>query len=152
MLNFLRNFKRFLLRGNIINYVVAIGIGSAFVVVINAFVKGICMPLVYHYLLGEPEMARKKVIICAAKLACSDAPAKPEISMQYGLLIEAMLNLLFVTLSLYALLNLLVHFDASRDFLQGGDVPPPPPPPSPTEQLKQTNELLREIREALKQK
>jgi large conductance mechanosensitive channel protein len=147
MLKFLGNLQRFLLRGNIINYVVAIGIGSSFVLVINAFVKAICMPLVFHYVLDDPEVARKKVVICEAKEACSAGPAKPEVAMQYGLLIEAVLNLVFVTVSLYALLSVLMHFDQTRNFFQGDA----PPPPSQTElSAKQANELLREIRDALR--
>jgi large conductance mechanosensitive channel len=153
MMTFLRNLKRFLLRGNIVNYVVAIGIGSAFVVMINAFVKGIVMPLVYHYVLQEPEMSRKKVVICAAKAACDKGPAKPEVAMQYGLLIEAVLNFFFIALSLYGILSLLMHFDASRDLIQGGDgATSAAHHHLPTPQLllaQRTNDLLIEIRDAL---
>jgi len=144
MLTFLRNLKRFLLRGNIINYVVAIGIGSAFVLVINSFVKGIVMPLVYHYVLNDPEVARKKVIICPAKEACSKGPAKPEISMQYGMLLESVLNLVFISLSLYMILSLIMRFDP-RDLIQGSEAHPLPSSPS----QQRTIELLGEIRDAL---
>lgn len=42
----MKGFKKFLLRGNVIDLAVAVVIGAAFTAVVNSFVKGIINPLV----------------------------------------------------------------------------------------------------------
>ena len=42
----LNDFKQFLLRGNVVDLAVAIVVGSAFVAVVNAFVKDILTPVI----------------------------------------------------------------------------------------------------------
>jgi large conductance mechanosensitive channel len=53
----LKEFKQFLLRGNVIDLAVAIVVGSAFVAVVNAFVKDILTPIIAA-IVGKPDFSQ----------------------------------------------------------------------------------------------
>jgi large conductance mechanosensitive channel len=52
----LQDFKQFLLRGNVVDLAVAVVVGSAFVAVVNAFVRDILTPLIAA-IFGKPDFS-----------------------------------------------------------------------------------------------
>ena len=51
------DFKQFILRGNVVDLAVAVVVGSAFVAVVNAFVKDILTPLIAA-IFGKPDFSQ----------------------------------------------------------------------------------------------
>jgi large conductance mechanosensitive channel len=80
----LSGFKRFILKGNVIDLAVAVVIGSAFSAVVDALVKSVLMPLI-SLLVGEPNFDDF--------LAFGD--------VRFGVLLTAMVNFLLVASALY---------------------------------------------------
>jgi len=53
----LKDFKAFLLRGNVVDLAVAVVVGTAFVAVVNAFVRDILTPLIAA-IFGKPDFSQ----------------------------------------------------------------------------------------------
>jgi large conductance mechanosensitive channel len=67
----LRGFKAFLLRGNVVDLAVAVVIGAAFSLVINAFVKDLITPLIAA-LFGQPSFGNLYFTINNSKFLYGD--------------------------------------------------------------------------------
>jgi large conductance mechanosensitive channel len=80
----LSGFKKFILKGNVIDLAVAVVIGSAFSAVVDALVKSVLMPLI-SLLVGEPNFD--------SFLAFGD--------VRFGVLLTAVVNFLLVASALY---------------------------------------------------
>ena len=84
MVGMLSGFKKFILKGNVIDLAVAVVIGSAFSAVVDALVKSVLMPLI-SLLVGEPNFDNF--------LAFGD--------VRFGVLLTAVVNFLLVASALY---------------------------------------------------
>ena len=84
MVGMLSGFKKFILKGNVIDLAVAVVIGSAFSAVVDALVKSVLMPLI-SLLVGEPNFDDF--------LAFGD--------VRFGVLLTAVVNFLLVASALY---------------------------------------------------
>ena len=80
----LSGFKKFILKGNVIDLAVAVVIGSAFSAVVDALVKSVLMPMI-SVLVGEPNFDDF--------LAFGD--------VRFGVLLTAVVNFLLVASALY---------------------------------------------------
>jgi large conductance mechanosensitive channel len=66
-----REFRQFLLRGNLIDLAVAVVIGTAFTAVVNAFVKDIITPVIAA-IFGKPDFAALTFTINGSKFFYGD--------------------------------------------------------------------------------
>ncbi|MFJ5699383.1 large conductance mechanosensitive channel protein MscL [Arthrobacter sp. NPDC093139] len=80
----LTGFKKFILKGNVIDLAVAVIIGAAFSSVVDALVKSVMMPLI-SLLVGEPNFDNF--------LAFGD--------VRFGVLLTAVVNFLLVAAAIY---------------------------------------------------
>jgi len=67
----LREFRAFLLRGNLVDLAVAVVIGTAFTVVVNAFVKDLITPLIAA-IGGQPDFGDLDFTINGSRFAYGD--------------------------------------------------------------------------------
>src|SRR3954470_14744269 len=67
----LREFRAFILRGNLVDLAVAVVIGTAFTAVVNALVKDIITPLIAA-VAGEPNFGRLAFTINGSRFAYGD--------------------------------------------------------------------------------
>jgi large conductance mechanosensitive channel len=67
----LRDFRAFILRGNLVDLAVAVVIGTAFTAVVNAFVKDIVTPLIAA-VGGEPNFGNLAFTINGSRFAYGD--------------------------------------------------------------------------------
>lgn len=67
----LREFRAFILRGNLVDLAVAVVIGTAFTAVVNALVKDIITPLIAAFG-GEPNFGRLAFTINGSRFAYGD--------------------------------------------------------------------------------
>ena len=115
------DFKRFILRGNVLDLAVGVIIGAAFGKIIDSLVGDIFMPLV-GAVTGGVDFSTRAVDL------------GPNIHLAYGNLLTALVNFLLIAGATY----FFIVRPASR-------LMPPPPPAGPSEA-----ELLTEIRDLLK--
>ena len=82
----IREFREFVLRGNVIELAIAVVIGAAFGAVVTSFVADVLTPLLG--LIGVPDFA-------GASVAVGDA------EVRYGLFLNALISFLLVALAVF---------------------------------------------------
>ncbi len=87
-------FKEFILRGNVIDMAVGIVIGGAFKGIIDSLVADVIMPPI-GLLIGGVDFAQLKIVLQQA------AGDTPEVAINYGLLINAIISFLLIALAIF---------------------------------------------------
>ncbi len=127
----LNGFKKFLMRGNVVDLAVAVVVGTAFTKVVGAFVDGIITPLVAA-IFGKPDYEHLTFMVNNAVFS-------------YGLLINALLTFLFTAAAVYfAIVLPLNHFAERRRVRAGIPEQMEEPEESEKELLAQIRDLLQE--------
>lgn len=128
-----KEFKEFIMTGNVIDLAIAVILGAATSGVVNGFVQDIAMPLVGHFT-GGVDFADLKYVLTPASVS-ADGAEIAENAIRYGAWINSIINLLVVGFVLFIIVR---AYNKIRK-------PVVAPPAGPTEV-----ELLTEIRDALK--
>ncbi|NLY18968.1 MAG: large-conductance mechanosensitive channel protein MscL [Clostridiaceae bacterium] len=128
----LKEFKKFALRGNVLDLAVGVIIGGAFGKIVTSLVNDIIMP-VLGILLGRINLQHLKLVIRPAE---GDTA---ELSVLYGAFIQNVIDFLIIAFSIFLVIRLINSFKKKEE-------EKPPEPPKPTRE----EELLTEIRDLLK--
>jgi large conductance mechanosensitive channel len=123
----LKGFKEFIMRGNVIDLAVAFVMGLAFADVVKSVVDGLINPLIAA-IFGKTDISK------VWSFTINDA------NFSIGLILQAVLNFLFVAAAVYFLIVMPLNKLAER---RARGVEPEPEPLTPDQQL------LTEIRDAL---
>jgi large conductance mechanosensitive channel len=125
----LQEFKKFAIKGNVIDLAVGIVIGAAFGKIVSSFVADIIMPPI-GVLLGGVDFSN---LVITLKRATETSEA---ITMNYGLFINAIVDFLIIAFSIFIVIKQLERFKKKEEAK---------PANTPEEIL-----ILREIRDSLK--
>lgn len=141
----LKEFKKFALRGNVVDMAVGIIIGAAFGTIVKSLVDDIIMPPI-GLLLGKVDFANlfaqlKPGDPSGPYATVADAQAAGAITMNYGLFINAVISFLIVAWAVFMIIKAINKAQKKEE-----ESPEEPPKPSKEE------ELLTEIRDLLKNK
>ena len=134
----LKEFKKFIMTGNVIEFAVAMIMAGAINLVVKGFVNDIVMPMV-AYLVGDLDFSDMKYVLSEAVTASEGIKAKAEIAIRYGNWITAIVNLILVGFVMFILVK------AYNKTKKPKEEPAKPKGPS-------QEELLAEIRDLLKNK
>lgn len=85
----LSGFKKFLMRGNVVELAIAVVIGAAFTAIVNSFVKDVLTPLIAA-IGGQPDFSGLTLRIGASEI-------------RYGLFLNALIAFLMVAAVIYFL-------------------------------------------------
>lgn len=129
-----KEFKNFIMTGNVIDFAIGVILAGVIGAVVNGFVNDIMMPIVGH-LAGGPDFSALKSVLTAAETGADGAVTKPEVAVRYGAWITSIINLVITGFVLFMLVK-------AKNKVSP---PPPPAPAGPSD-----NELLMQIRDALK--
>lgn len=132
-----KEFKEFIMTGNVIDLAVAVILASAVGAVVNSFVADIAMPVV-GFLTGGADFNDMKYVLSQAVMDAEGNVATPENAILYGKWITSIISLIMVGLVLFMIVK---AYNASKK----KEVVEEPAPAGPTEV-----ELLAQIRDALK--
>lgn len=127
MRSFFDEFKKFIMRGNVVDLAVGLVIGAAFTSIVNSMVKDIFMPMIGLLTGGFDVSGQTLTLYSDAKLG-------------WGNFVQSLISFVIVGFCLF-----LVVKGMNRMKEKGWMDTPPPPEPTPTEKL------LVEIRDLLKQ-
>ena len=130
--NWLKEFKEFAMKGNVLDMAIGIIIGAAFGKIVSSLVENVLMPPI-GLLMGGVDFSDKMITL---KEAAGTAAA---VQLKYGLFINAVINFLIVAFAIFMLvkgINTLKRKEAAK----------PEPVHAPT--VEET--LLTEIRDILK--
>ena len=142
-MGFVKEFKEFALKGNLVDLAVAVVMGGAFGKVVSAFIDGMVMPAI-GMLSGGTDFNDKKLILkeAVAEMKNSDGtvvPAIPEVAVKWGSFVTVTIEFLIVAFVVFMVIKAMNAMKRKQE-----EAPAPPPGPTPTESL------LMEIRYALK--
>ena len=133
----LKEFKNFIMTGNVIDLAVAVILAGAVGLVVSGFVSDIMMPIIGHFA-GGVDFADMKVILSEAVIAADGAVSKPENAIMYGKWVNAIINLIIVGFVLFIIVK---AYNKTKAPVEEA----PAAPAGPT-----AEELLAEIRDSLK--
>ncbi|MCK0510230.1 large conductance mechanosensitive channel protein MscL [Aromatoleum buckelii] len=137
-MSFMREFKEFAMRGNVIDLAVGVIIGAAFGKIVDSLVKDIVMPVVGR-LLGGVDFRHLYINLGDQTYETMEAAEKAGAPLvKYGQFINTTIDFLIIALAIFLAIKAINRLKRSE--------PPPPPEPVELEEVK----LLREIRDALK--
>ena len=139
-------FKKFAMRGNVVDLAVGVIIGAAFGKIVDSLVKDVIMPPI-GLVLGKVDFSNLFLVMRegaqAGPYATPDAAAKAgAVTLNYGIFINTMISFVIVAWAVFLVIK------AMNRLQKMNEVPPPAPeapPPTPEDIL-----LLREIRDSLK--
>jgi large conductance mechanosensitive channel len=134
----LKEFRAFIMRGNVLDLAVAVIIGAAFGAIVSSFVKDIIMPPI-GLLLGGVDFSNLFIDLSGqgyATLAAAQEAGAPTIN--YGLFLNTVINFLIVAFAIFMVLRMVKRFTAKEEA--------PAPPPAPSDEVV----LLTEIRDLLR--
>ena len=134
-------FKKFAMRGNVIDLAVGVIIGASFTGIVNSLVKDVIMPPI-GLALGGVDFANFFFVIKGDRAVdtLTAATAAKDVTINYGLFINAIINFLIVAFVLFILIRQMNKLVAPNPSTEAA--------PPPTEEIL----LLREIRDSLKAK
>ncbi len=128
----LEEFKKFAIKGNVIDMAIGIVIGTAFGKVVTSFVNDIIMPPI-GYLVGGIDFSNFAFTL---KKATETTEA---ITLNYGLFLNTIINFLIIAFAIFITIK---QFNKTKEKAENNE----PAAPTPSKEV----ELLTEIRDALK--
>ena len=131
----LKEFRDFIMTGNVIDLAVAVLLAGAMGLVVSGFVNDIMMPFVGHFT-GGVDFADMKIVLDEAIVGADGTVTKAENAVMYGKWINAIINLIIVGFVLFMIV---------KAYNKTKKPAPDAPPPGPSQE-----DLLAEIRDLLK--
>ena len=129
----LKEFKKFALRGNVMDLAVAVIIGAAFGKIVTSLVNDVIMPVI-GLIMGGIDFTGLKIVLTPA------AGDVAEVAIYYGTFIQTVVDFLLIAVSVFLVVKALAK-------LQKKEEKPAKPPADPKDVV-----LLTEIRDLLKAK
>lgn len=133
-MSMMSEFKKFAMRGNVVDMAVGIIIGAAFGKIVSSFVKDILMPPI-GMLMGGADFTDLAIVL---KAATEEAAA---VTINYGVFIQTVLDFLIIAFAIFMVIKAMNNLKKKEEAA-------PAEPPKPSAEV----ELLTEIRDALKDK
>jgi large conductance mechanosensitive channel len=130
-----KEFKNFIMTGNVIEFAVAVIMAGAVGLVVNGFVSDIIMPIVGHFS-GGVDFSNLRIVLTEASGVAGEAGYVAENAIRWGAWVNTIVNLIIVGLVMFIIIK---AYNKTK-------TPPPPPAPSGPSQ----EELLTQIRDLLK--
>lgn len=140
-MSFIKEFKKFALRGNLVDIAVAFVMGGAFGKVVSTFTDKMVAPII-GILTGGQNFNDKKIILKQAAEEVKDPNgnivihASTEVDLSWGAFVTSVIDFLIVALVMFIIIKAINSLKKRED-----ETPIP---------LSKTEELLTEIKELLK--
>lgn len=137
-MSFLKEFKTFAMRGNVVDMAVGIIIGGAFGKIVASLVSDVIMPPI-GLLIGGVKFENLKIVLKHASTDPVSGKLTEAVSINYGSFIGTALDFIIIAFSIFLIVKLINSMEKKK-------VEQPAPPPAPTKE----EQLLTEIRDLLK--
>ncbi len=136
----LQEFKKFALRGNVVDLAIGVIIGAAFGKIVDSLVTDVIMPIIGR-IFGGLDFSNYFVGLTSASSQATtyDAAKKAGATLGYGQFLTVTVNFIIIAWVIFIVIK-----GMNTLFAKEQDAPPPPKPPSKEE------ELLAEIRDLLR--
>ncbi len=140
----LKEFRSFIMKGNVLDLAVAVVIGAAFKSVVTSFVKDVLMPPIGLFL-GDTDFSNLKLVLKQGSEAIMSGGeviqlAVSEVAISYGMFTNTIIDFLIIAFVIFMIIRGYNKLQRKKE-----EAPAPPPEPSKEEVL------LTEIRDILKE-
>ena len=136
-----KDFKAFLMRGNVIDLATAVVIGAAFGKIVTALVDNIIMPCI-GMLTSGVDFANMKYVLKEGTLNAETLEMEGEVAIGYGVLINAIIQFIIIAFVIFIVIRLM---NKAKDKLSKKEEEE-----KKEEETPKDIELLTEIRDLLK--
>ena len=136
-MSFVKEFKDFAMKGNLIDMAVAFVMGAAFGKVVSGFIDGLVMPVVGKITAGV-DFQSLKFVMSEAQYDTSGKLLVAEASIKYGAFITILIDFLLVAFFMFLVIKAMNKMKKKEAAIAA--------PPAPTKE----EVLLTEIRDLLK--
>jgi large conductance mechanosensitive channel len=139
-MSFMKEFREFAVKGNVIDLAVGVIIGAAFGRIVDSLVKDIVMPLINALLGGSVDFTNKYWVLAGSVPAGAplEAAQKAGVVFAWGSFVTILINFVLLALVIFWMVKAVNRVKSSVD------AAPAPPPEDVV--------LLREIRDELKRR
>ncbi len=143
MTKMIQEFKKFAMRGNVIDMAVGIIIGGAFGKIVSSVVGDLIMPAV-GLLVGGVNFSDLKLVLKDAVME-GDKVVTPEVAIGYGNFVQVTFDFLIIAFAVFLLVKGVNALTKKKEAEKAAAPQTPPAPPADIQ-------LLTEIRDLLKNK
>ena len=142
-MGFLKEFKAFALKGNVVDMAVGVIIGGAFGKIVSSLVNDIIMPPI-GLLVGGVDFTDLKLTIKDQVLDAAGAVVTPAVTWNYGAFIQQVVDFTILALCVFVMVKVM------NKLMKKEEAKPAAPAPAPAPSKEEV--LLTEIRDLLKEK
>ncbi len=139
--SFLKDFKDFAMKGNVVDMAVGVIIGGAFGKIVTSIVNNIIMPPI-GVITGGVDFTNLKLTIKEA-VTEGETVVSEAVTLNYGQFIQDVVDFLIIAFCIFLLVKGIAQFNRKKE-----EPAAPAPAPEPSAEEK----LLTEIRDLLKNK
>ena len=144
-MGFLKEFKEFAVKGNVMDMAVGVIIGGAFGKIVTSVVNDIIMPPI-GLLVGGVDFSDMKLTMKQAVLDAAGEVVSPAVTWNYGAFIQQVVDFTILAFCVFILVKLINSLNKKKE------APAPAPAPAPEPQPSKEEILLTEIRDLLKER
>ena len=107
---FIKEFREFIARGNVIDMAVGVVVGGAFTTIVNSLVNDILNPII-GFIIGGVDFTDLKIVISQA------VGDTPEVAIRYGAFVQNIINFLIVAFAIFCLVKAINKMHENADKL-----------------------------------
>ncbi len=144
-MGFLKEFKAFAMKGNVMDMAVGVIIGGAFGKIVTSVVNDIIMPPI-GLLVGGVDFTDMKLTMKKAVLDAAGEVVTPAVTWNYGAFIQQVVDFTILAFCVFILVKGINSLNRKKE--EPAPAPAPAPEPEPTKEEL----LLAEIRDLLKER
>ena len=144
-MGFLKEFKEFAVKGNVMDMAVGVIIGGAFGKIVTSVVNDIIMPPI-GLLIGGVDFSDMKLTMKQQVLDATGEVVSPAVTWNYGAFIQQVVDFTILAFCVFILVKLINSLNKKKE------APAPAPAPAPEPQPSKEEVLLTEIRDLLKER
>ena len=144
-MGFLKEFKEFAVKGNVMDMAVGVIIGGAFGKIVTSVVNDIIMPPV-GLLIGGVDFSEMKLTMKEAVLNAAGEVVTPAVTWNYGAFIQQVVDFAILAFCVFILVKAINSLNKKKE------APAPAPALAPEPEPSKEEVLLTEIRDLLKER
>lgn len=141
-MSFVKEFKEFAMKGNVVDMAVGVIIGAAFGKIVSSLVDDIIMPLV-GVATGGINFTDYKWVIQKA-VTDGQEIIKPEVTMNWGAWVQTVVDFLIVAFCIFVMIKFINNMRKRSEKAEAAAAPAPAEPTKEEQLLTEIRDLLKE--------
>lgn len=136
-----QEFKKFILRGNVMDLAIGVVIGAAFGAIVSSLVNDLIMPVI-GFITAGISFSDLKVVLKEAMMTNGEI-TKPEVAIAYGKFIQVTIQFLIIALCVFLIVKAINHMRERADARKVKEAPAPVAKPADIVLLEEIRDLLK---------